>query len=476
MAGILDLLDPSQGGLLGLLRASALNQAMPGGLPSDTADYGRPAPMSFAPPQIAPQPQPQLTNASDPIPSPLDNAQWPAGPVGAPSSANASMPAPTAAPAPQPIAAPQPAPSPGFGDRLTAAAQSMQNSRGILPALFNGVASLASGTRTDPEAITQNATARALLAKGADPAAIAAMAGNQDLQKALITQYYGPQTLTPLGNGYVADRNGKVTRAYEPEAKAPTSLGSGYIWNPETAKVERAYTPDDAKGATKEIRDREAAVTARGLDPKDPRNQQYILTGKFPREDAQPLTATDKKFIDEADDAVFTSRNVISALNTAKGLSKDANSGYFASTRATLGNNLPDSLVPDFISSPKSSEATTNYDNVVLGQTLGQLKTIFGAAPTEGERKILLDLQASADKPDKIRQEILDRAIVLAQRKLDYNQQRAAALRGGSFYKPGYNADGQGGQPPAAASAPATGPLQPGQSTTIDGVTIRRVN
>src|SRR6266404_2289716 len=100
MAGILDLLmgqGGSQGGLLDFLRANALNQQMPGGLPSDTANYGQPQPMqpppmSMAGPNMAqPQFQPATPQVS-PQPSPQDNAKWPVGPVGAPSNANAAMP------------------------------------------------------------------------------------------------------------------------------------------------------------------------------------------------------------------------------------------------------------------------------------------------------------------------------------------------------------------------------------------------
>lgn len=469
MAGILDLLSGQGGGsLLDFLRANAMNQNAPGLAPTDTANYGSPAPMSFAPP-----PQAQVMPANQP--NAIDSAPWPQGPVGAPMNANAAMPqraAPMSMAGPQPAApapAPQAAPE-GDGRLMLGLKGFLGNlSGGPLGALAGGLGAAVTGQPTDAgtiQAQQSNLTARALLAKGADPAAVAAAAKNPALMAELIKQHYGPQNVTSLGNGYVWDQKaGKAIKAYEPEAKAPTSLGEGYIWNPEKGRVERAYEPDAKKGVTKDISDREQAVISRGGDPKDPRNQQFILTGKYPREDAQPLTATDKEFIDEADDAIFASRNAITALNTAKTLSKDANSGYFPNARATLGNNLPDALVPDFISSPKSSEATVNYDNVVLGQALGQLKTIFGAAPTEGERKILLELQASVDKPDKIRQEILDRAIQLAQRKLEYNQQRADALRGGSFYKPGYNVDGS--QQPK---------LQPGQSTGMGDVVIKRID
>ncbi|RVH49328.1 hypothetical protein [Sinorhizobium meliloti] len=186
-----------------------------------------------------------------------------------------------------------------------------------------------------------------------------------------------------------------------------------------------------------EVDARKAAAESLGLTPEDPRYQSFILTGKFPREDAQSLTATDKKAILEADEMVAANENALKALETAKDLSGKANAGWFAGTRASIGNNLPDWMVPDFVSSPESSEATTNFDNAVIGQALTSLKTIFGGNPTEGERKILLDLQGSSSLPEGVRGQILDRAIEMANRRLEFNRERAASLRGGDYYKPG---------------------------------------
>jgi hypothetical protein len=183
------------------------------------------------------------------------------------------------------------------------------------------------------------------------------------------------------------------------------------------------------------IEHRKAAAVANGLDPSSPGFQSYVLTGKMPREDAQPLTATDKKAILEADEGVMTNKAVITALDEAAKLSPQTNTGVGASFRAKIGNVLPDAMVPDAVSSPKSSAATANYENLVLGQALTQLKSTFGAAPTEGERKILLELQASVDKPDSVRQDVLRRARALAENRLRFNEQRASELRGGSFYK-----------------------------------------
>lgn len=196
------------------------------------------------------------------------------------------------------------------------------------------------------------------------------------------------------------------------------------------------YIKSRQGGAPSDYAQRAQAAAQFGLTPDDPGYQSFILTGKMPREDAQPLTATDKKAILEADDMVAANENAIVALDQAEKLSDDANSGWFAGTRAAIGNNLPDVMVPDFVSSPDSSQATTDMDNAIVGQALTSLKAVFGGNPTEGERKILLDLQGSSSMPKAVRKQIIQRAKELAKRRLEFNRQRAAQLRGGDYYRP----------------------------------------
>jgi len=214
------------------------------------------------------------------------------------------------------------------------------------------------------------------------------------------------------------------------------------------------YIKSRQGGAPSDYAQRAQAAAQFGLTPDDPGYQSFILTGKMPREDAQPLTATDKKAILEADDMVAANENAIVALDQAEKLSDDANSGWFAGSRAAIGNNLPDVMVPDFVSSPDSSQATTDMDNAIVGQALTSLKAIFGGNPTEGERKILLDLQGSSSMPKAVRKQIIQRAKELAKRRLEFNRQRAAQLRGGDYYRP------QGADSTAA----------PGGGTTSGGV------
>jgi hypothetical protein len=201
---------------------------------------------------------------------------------------------------------------------------------------------------------------------------------------------------------------------------------------------QRTPATDYLEKQNAEFEARDAQMKASGLDPSDPRNQQFRLTGKFPREDAQPLTPTDKKAILEADESVNTNQAAINALKHAKDVSKEA---WGFPGAPTLSG--PASLF--FEGAAKTKE----LDNTVIEQALTQLKAIFGGNPTEGERAILLQLQGSSSLPDTVRQEIYNRAQKAAEARLAFNKQRADELRGGTYYKSG---GGMAGAPKPEAS------------------------
>ncbi len=201
-------------------------------------------------------------------------------------------------------------------------------------------------------------------------------------------------------------------------------------------KAEVIHGSNAIEQAQQAVAARRAQAVAAGMDPESGPVKTFIATGKMPREDQAPLTATDKKAIIEADDQVIAATNVINLLGEAEKINPQAHTGVLAGARATVGNMLPDALVPDAIASKGSSEATANFENLVLGQALAQLKSTFGAAPTEGERKILVELQGSVNQPITVRRDILRRAKALAEKRLRENQERASQLRAGTFYKP----------------------------------------
>jgi hypothetical protein len=216
--GLLDAIfsGGSGGGLLDFLRNNAINQQMlPARLPSDQAQYGAPSAPIFA-----------QQNAQ---PSPLDTAQWPSGPMGAPSQSNAQMP-PQQPPAviqaqPAPAMAPDQAETGGLGAGFRGL---MANAHtGPIGAILGGVAGLAGmgqGSPQQQQAKINNVTAQALLQKGVDPTVVNAAIANPEIMKTLVTQTFGPQTVQSLGSGYIADKNGKITRAFEPEDKIPSGF------------------------------------------------------------------------------------------------------------------------------------------------------------------------------------------------------------------------------------------------------------
>lgn len=220
MAGLLDFLMPDQAGsgLLDFLRHNAMAQQFPSGLPSDQAQYGQP---QQAPTAAGAPPQPSGWGGA----WPQDNMAWPQGPIGAPSGINAQarMPAPQAPPqmpsgaSVPPMAGPPSAPAPQI------------NTGGPISGFFGRAAdalmSIPRGGAPDPAAVaaqTANRTAQALISRGVpqDVAITAVQPGNAELLKQLIDQKFGAP-------------------------KPPTALGQGYIYNPNTNKVERAYEPDD---------------------------------------------------------------------------------------------------------------------------------------------------------------------------------------------------------------------------------------
>ena len=165
----------------------------------------------------------------------------------------------------------------------------------------------------------------------------------------------------------------------------------------------------------------------------------------MPREDQQPLTATDKKAILEADEMVMTTTNVIKELDKALELSKKSLYGPGAGQLGYVGS----------LFGHEKSTATEELSNTITTNALQQLKAIFGAAPTEGERKILLEIQGSVNKAPAVRESIYKRAKALAENRLKFYDDRARQMRGGDYFKAPQAQKPT--QQPETSAAPAAG-------------------
>lgn len=172
---------------------------------------------------------------------------------------------------------------------------------------------------------------------------------------------------------------------------------------------------------------------------------------------APVLSSQEKDAIMEADKTAEASLGAKAALSEALALNDKAFSGPTAGTRAMLDRVIPGEF---------GGTATTEFKNIVENQALSQMKAIFGAAPTEGERKILMDLQASVDKSPKEREAILKRGMALAEQRAQREAARATGMREGTYFKEGLPAQNS---PQSAAPSgntrlvydPATGEFKP---------------
>lgn len=254
--------------------------------------------------------------------------------------------------------------------------------------------------------------------------------------------------------GKLMEVNGKVIRAM-PNGSVSVVYDSGPKAGEQTAE------------------DRARLAVQYGIDPNSDAGRSFILTGKLPREDQQMLTATDKKAILEADDKVAKNIEGITQLEESQKNNKDAYQGFGTSVRTWAGNSLWDSLIPDWLASPDRAAATTKLDNALTAGALAQLKEIFGGAPTEGERKILIEMQGASDKPTAVREDIIRRASIAAKKRLDMNKREAEQLRGGTYFKPGGGMTGTDGpqqpSPAGVGGAPIRAKNAEGQVIEFNG-------
>lgn len=260
--------------------------------------------------------------------------------------------------------------------------------------------------------------------------------GQQTIAQQLMQQQLARmQPQDPMKDIELQKAQMELQQMQQPQAPKPVEVG-GRLVDPATGKV--IYEPPATGGADDPYAEREAAAARMGLAQDDPAYQSFVLTGRMPREDQAPLTATDKNAILQADEMVLSNTATIDMLNQVlapdeSGTSLNDRAGYGATAglQSFAARNDPTGMFDD-----AQGQATTELQNLVLNQALGQLKSTFGAAPTEGERKILIDLQASIDKTPAERKSIIERAVTAAQKRLEFNQQKAAELRGGTYYKP----------------------------------------
>ena len=219
------------------------------------------------------------------------------------------------------------------------------------------------------------------------------------------------------------------------------------------ANSQRQFQEQQA-GANRQQQEAMARLTASLKTPPQqpqPRQQQVIQTEQGPMilgEDGQvrpitgpggaqvrpparqggPMTATAQRELIETEEQVQGGQAALELFKQAKALNSQAMGFTGAGALASAGSILPSALRPGTV------DATQNLDNILQSAALPQLKAIFGGMPTEGERKILLDVQGSSSKPANVRAEIFKRAEAAIERRMKFNAEKAKRLREGTYF------------------------------------------
>lgn len=159
---------------------------------------------------------------------------------------------------------------------------------------------------------------------------------------------------------------------------------------------------------------------------------------------ARKLEANERTKLFELQEQIDADIGVGNSLKRLDELSDQSYSGLGASFRGTFMSRIPGG------GNNERANATVLSENITIELALKQLKSTFGAAPTEGERKILMDLQASVDKSPVQKKQIIAAAMRAVAERIRYRKKQQEAIRTGSYAMPKSNSSSSSSAKPKA--------------------------
>lgn len=168
-----------------------------------------------------------------------------------------------------------------------------------------------------------------------------------------------------------------------------------------------------------------AAVAQQNANTEAAKAQPVVGVNGQP---VRKLSTTEQKTLLEIQDQQNADKSVIQTLDKMMKLVDNSYSGVAATGRAKGMSNIG--------LGGERADNTVLYDNLATSQALAQLKATFGAAPTEGERKILMDIQASASKTPMQKKQIIAQAFRAVQVRQTYREKLANGIRTGQYMIP----------------------------------------
>lgn len=249
-----------------------------------------------------------------------------------------------------------------------------------------------------------------------------------------------------------------------PQAPAPASLGPSSINDPGALSVESMMPPARAQQPTMTPAG-DVSVNRVQL----PGGGAVITSETRPR----TLTPAELNLREETENNLRAAQSARAGLERALELSPLAYSGPAAGLRGYAAG---------FTGFDERTATATREFNTIMGQqALAQLRAIFGGNPTEGERRILLDLEANANLSRPEREALIRRATEAVQRREIEAATRLEQVVQGRFSRvdPGFQAPQRTPvaptQRPRVTSPAEAERLPPGtEYETPDGQVFRR--
>ena len=185
----------------------------------------------------------------------------------------------------------------------------------------------------------------------------------------------------------------------------------------------RYLSPEEKKAAGFKDDDVVEAVIIDGV----PKSTRLLRKGQDDR-----ISPTLVKELSETDDLIVNAQTTAPLLRQALDLNKTAFEGALAAERARVIDKTG-------IGNTKAARDTLELENNVLRNALGQLKAIFGGAPTEGERAMLLQMESAINSSKEVRERTIKKALQMVEAKQGAARRKAAAIRAGHYTKEDYD-------------------------------------
>lgn len=306
----------------------------------------------------------------------------------------------------------------------------------------NSLAALANGQPAQPASYDFDGAMSYAAGRG-DTEKATALAQLRDKMSPQSSKYYGGDAQEVIGSDgqrrlIAMTEAGPVELPYQPVSKPKIKYFDDGTAVDETTGNVIGRVPVGLSPA-QQAADRRAAMAdnkpqlVQGTDANGSPTYEWVQPGQqptvAPTRKEKTLSPTEFKELVDTEDKIGASQSVITSLDDALRINDLAYSGPAALSRAK-GRSL---LGGD----TRAADATVTLNNIISEQALASLKTVFGGNPTEGERAILLEMQASVEKTPAQRAAIIARAKAAAERRLQSSRERAEAIRGGTFSKPG---------------------------------------